>query len=434
MEAQESLALLRKRRKKLVLMLLLMLESDQPKHKRRKHSIWMKPWFQKRHQMSAYNNILKEFRLKDAENYRRYLRMNVETYEYILNAVRPLITKKKTKFREPISPEERLVVTLRFLATGETQHSSMTQHLISESSIGRIIPETCWAILAALQKIHMPFPNSEEEWKSIIDRFYEQWNFPHCIGAVDGKHIAITCPANTVSEYHNYKGFYSIILMALVDADYKFINVIAGAQGRNGDSGVFTDSEFYKKLVLQTLKLPKDARLLGEESDTTKAEMLYVIVADDAFPLSKNIMKPYAQKGLTDGKRIFNYRLSRARRTTENAFGILVQTFRAFLSTISLDPGIVELMVLASCVLHNILRDLSRDSYTPTYFVDLVDEQGDIIEGQWRHDNTSHVLSLERDKPKKAPYQAEDVRDHFKEYFQTTGSVQWQYKHIYTNT
>ena len=91
--------------------------------------------------------------------------------------------------------------------------------------------------------------------------------------------------------------------MALVDADYKFINILTGAQGRNGDSEVFTDSQIYKRMVLNNLNLPPDEVLPGEENVQNKINMPHVIVADDAFPLNRHIMKPYAQKGLSDGKR-----------------------------------------------------------------------------------------------------------------------------------
>jgi hypothetical protein len=68
-------------------------------------------------------------------------------------------------------------------------------------------------------------PSTEEEWKEVSNEFLIRWNFPHCIGAMDGKHVAIKCPANSGSNFYNYKNFFSIVLFAIVDADYKFLYV-----------------------------------------------------------------------------------------------------------------------------------------------------------------------------------------------------------------
>ena len=93
--------------------------------------------------------------------------------------------------------------------------------------------------------------------------------------------------------------------------------------------------------------------------------MPYIFLADEAFPLGKHCLKPYSQSGLTPIKRIFNYRLSRVRRVTENAFRILTNRFRVFTSRMCLDPDKATIITLATLVLHNILRQLSYESYTP---------------------------------------------------------------------
>ena len=81
-----------------------------------------------------------------------------------------------------------------------------------------------------------------------------------------------------------------------------------------------------------------------------------VFVADDAFPLQYHSMKPFLHQEQTRDERIFSYRLSRARRTVESAFGMLANKFRIFLSPINLSPTKVETLVLATCALHNFLR------------------------------------------------------------------------------
>ena len=159
-----------------------------------------------------------------------------------------------------------------------------------------------------------------------------KWNYPCCLGAIDGKHIAIQQPADTGSEFFNYKHFFSVILFAMVDANYKFIYIDVGAAGRAGDTGDFADSALNKALRTNYLDLPDAVALQG-----ISAKISYHIVGDDAFPLNTRLMKPYPYRNLEKEKRIFNYTLSRARRVVENAFGILAHRWRVFLTTIKLN-------------------------------------------------------------------------------------------------
>lgn len=118
--------------------------------------------------------------------------------------------------------------------------------------------------------------------------------------------------------------------MAIVDANFEFIYVDVGCNGRVSDGGVIDNTTFYDKLLGKALKLPSN--------DRTISKMNFVFVADDAFALHENILKPFPEKSLSKEQRIFNYRLSRARRTVENAFGILCNRFRVFHTAINMKP------------------------------------------------------------------------------------------------
>lgn len=128
--------------------------------------------------------------------------------------------------------------------------------------------------------LYLQVPCTEAEWKKIAYEFLMQWNFNNCIGALDGKHVVIRPPANSGSYYFNYKHTFSLVLLALVDADYKFMYVDVGCNGRVSDGGVFKNSFLFKVLEDQTLHIPQPQPLPGRTTPIP-----FMIVADDAFPL-----------------------------------------------------------------------------------------------------------------------------------------------------
>ncbi|KAI8114761.1 hypothetical protein CVS40_12903 [Lucilia cuprina] len=161
---------------------------------------------------------------------------------------------------------------------------------------------------------------SSISWQSVlVTEFNNKWNFPMCLGAIDGKHIAIRAKKSDESFYYNYKGFNSIILMAFMDADYKFIFVDVGSNGRANDASVFNQSEIGIAIRNKALNFPENKELPGSD-----VKVPFVFVADETFRLSTRILKPYSQRN-EHANKIFNYRLSRARRVSENCFGQLGQ-------------------------------------------------------------------------------------------------------------
>jgi hypothetical protein len=77
----------------------------------------------------------------------------------------------------------------------------------------------------------MPVP-ATEMLLVMSNEFYLKWNFPNCVGSIDGKHVWLKCPSSSGSMYYNYKHYYSIVLQGLADARYRFIAIDVGAYGK----------------------------------------------------------------------------------------------------------------------------------------------------------------------------------------------------------
>ena len=165
--------------------------------------------------------------------------------------------------------------------------------------------------------------------------------------------MALKKPKNTGTVYHNYKGFFSIVMLALVDGQYKFRWVDASTAVSWTDAQIFNACQLKRKTDDGNIGFSDPAPITQGGLDVP-----YFILADDAFALKTWLMKP--RRMLTREESIANYSTSRGRRYVEKAFGILVSRFRVMLITIELPPETIRGEVITCVVLHNILRSQSR--------------------------------------------------------------------------
>ena len=136
----------------------------------------------------------------------------------VIALMEPLVTKEDTNYRKSISPAEHLALTIRFLATGESQISLSFSFQIGKSTVSKIIAETCDALHPVFFLPYVKPPLSNNVWKAISQDFEDLLNLPHVIGAIDGKHVRTECPRNSGTLYHNYKDFFSLVPLAICDA------------------------------------------------------------------------------------------------------------------------------------------------------------------------------------------------------------------------
>lgn len=179
-------------------------------------------------------------------------------------------------------------------------HSPIYLHFsyrIGISTASKIVEEVCTAIWCLMREdIITP---TREIWELIASGFENRANFPNCLGAVDGKHIRLTCPINSGSMYFKNKGYNYIVLMAVEDSKYRFVYIDIGSYGKDCDSAVFKRSSLWKSIENYEQQLPEPKSLPGIDSP----KLPYFFIGDEAFGLHKHYYCNISKNILT--KQIF---------------------------------------------------------------------------------------------------------------------------------
>ncbi|XP_067948744.1 uncharacterized protein [Watersipora subatra] len=289
--------------------------------------------------------------------------MTPANFDHLLLLMKPQITKKDTVMRLAIEPKLKLAVTLHHLAEGASHTSIAAHYRLGRSTTSQIKYETVKALWNVLRPIQRE----------------------------------------------------SITLMVVCDADYKFLIVDIGQPGSRSDGGVWDSMAFARGLENGNINIPAPEPIGGDGAD-----MPYVLVADEAFPLRPYFMRPFSGRSLdTQEKRVFNYRLSWARRVIENAFGIVSQRWRILFRMIAASQAKAVQIVQAVCVLHNYLRTVADANYVPPGFADVPGEDGVICNGFWRTNVQDHVATRSRSS-RSINSDAMAVRNFLVQYFNGT--------------
>ncbi|XP_028046210.1 protein ANTAGONIST OF LIKE HETEROCHROMATIN PROTEIN 1-like [Monomorium pharaonis] len=252
-----------------------------------------------------------------------------------------------------------------------------------------------------------------DTWKQIAKKFELKCNFPHCIGAVDGKHVVIQAPPNSGSTFYNYKSSHSIVLMAICHRNYKFVLVDIGAAGRQSDEGIWSRSTMDQMFAEGQMNIPLPDRVIKGPI------LLYVLVGDEAFQLTNYMMRPFSGKGgLTKEKGIFNCRLSRARRIVECTFGIPSSQWRIYKRPINTSIETAESIIKTTIVLHNFLRQNKDIVFLETINTVDVSTYSEVEAAAFTNignfGSNTHAREASR------------IRSIFVDYFNNEGAVPWQ--------
>ncbi|KAH7945967.1 hypothetical protein HPB49_018282 [Dermacentor silvarum] len=300
-------------------------------------------------------------------NFRQSFRMTPATFRYLVDSLRGELERQDTNMRLAVAVDKRVAIGLYRLRS--TAEDATIAHLfgVGRSTVNVAYREFFAAVIKVLEPRWLRMVR-REEMPEHIRKFYAVSGFPQAIGALDGCHIAISPPAEHATDYYNYKGWHSIILLALVDHQYLFKYINVGSPGRCHDAYVYGRSELHNLVASDFFKSP------ASEIEGTRVGP--IILCDQAFPLTPNLLKPFANAVAGTREGIFNYQLSKTRRIVENAFGRLKARFRFTSKRMECKLRTAKQAIRSACVLHNICEALK-----------------DPIEQQWEqelHDFNQH--------------------------------------------
>jgi len=162
--------------------------------RRRRRRWWVRPWLLRRPQQGQYEQLMGELLEEDHPAFSNFIRLDPAMFRELMEKVGDRITKNDTWYRKALVPGLKISITLRFYATGDSYRSLMYGFRVSDSAISILIREVSEAIIAELSPEVLLCPTTPQEWKEVALQFKNRWQFQHCLGELDGKHIAIKCP------------------------------------------------------------------------------------------------------------------------------------------------------------------------------------------------------------------------------------------------
>lgn len=172
--------------------------------------------------------------------------MSKDTFLYLCRQLQPKLEHANTQMRKAVPIEKRIAITLWCLATPVEYRTIAHLFGVGRSTVCMIVQETCACIVEVLQKQYINFP-SGDSLKDVVRGFETKWGMIQCAGSVDGCHIPILPPALNHTDYYNRKGWYSIVLQAVVDHDYLFRDTYVGWPGSVHDARILANSTLFRK-------------------------------------------------------------------------------------------------------------------------------------------------------------------------------------------
>ena len=187
------------------------------------------------------------------EQFKENFRLDRSTFRILLQHIESYFRKKNTNFHPCISVEKKVCCALYALGSTAELRTIANLFGIGKSTARQLLQHFCSILVDIFFSRLVRFPTTNDEIKKTIDGFAQKYSYPLCLGALDGTHISVTPPKGFETDYLNFKKFYSVIMLAVVDAEFRFTYINVGAPGRSNLADVIKSVIYqdYSMMVMQ---------------------------------------------------------------------------------------------------------------------------------------------------------------------------------------
>ncbi|XP_017295339.1 protein ANTAGONIST OF LIKE HETEROCHROMATIN PROTEIN 1 [Kryptolebias marmoratus] len=302
----------------------------------------------------------------DDDEWKAQFRVSRATFDYVLKLIGLRIKRRRRNYLVPIEPRCRLAMTLWWFARSEEYRSIANLFGVGIATVCTIVRQVISAIVDRLYRRFVSLPSGQRLDDTI--RAFRDRCYPQCAGAIGGTHIPISAPRDNPEHYMNRRGWYSVILQAVVDHNHCFTDVYAGWPGSSSSAAVLSSSDLFLKAEDRpdSYLFPKEKSLLSNG-----VEIPIHLICDASLPLRPWLMKGYGEvHQLSPEQRRFTFTLASAHSVVDTAFVRLKGRWRCLLKKSDMNVSMMPRVVAACCVLHNIC-ERRGDAFLPEWSVEM---------------------------------------------------------------